>query len=148
MKSASLTAFQCRKEFVLNKVKHDCSKCADVILKYVVTERITKTYLSYFYNAEFFVNLFSIPHNGDSYLDDVLSFVKEKPFSAALAVFWYTNDSETINYIAYDGKYRVNKDLDSLYVILTELGYEMSDEEKSLQDGTHEMFVKENSDDL
>ena len=30
--------------------------------------------------------------------------------------------------------------LDFLYKILTELGYEMSDEEKALQDGTHELF--------
>ena len=36
--------------------------------------------------------------------------------------------------------YQENESLDFLYKILTELGYEMSDEEKALQDGTHELF--------
>ena len=36
--------------------------------------------------------------------------------------------------------YEKNEKLDFLYKTLTELGYEMSDEEKALQDGTHELF--------
>ena len=35
------------------------------------------------------------------------------------------------------------KSLDYVYSILTSLGYEMSEEEKQLQDGTHEIFQKE-----
>ena len=36
--------------------------------------------------------------------------------------------------------YRANENLDRLYEFLASLGYQMSDEEKALQDGTHELF--------
>lgn len=41
---------------------------------------------------------------------------------------------------AYHLDYEANEQLDFLYHRLTDLGYEMSDEEKALQDGTHELF--------
>jgi hypothetical protein len=40
----------------------------------------------------------------------------------------------------YSGTYGRNGTLDTLYDFLIELGYEMSDEEKALRDGTHELF--------
>jgi len=50
--------------------------------------------------------------------------------------------------IGYSGGYRKefpvhskSTTLDSLYAWLCDLGYEMSDEEKALQDGTHEVFL-------
>ena len=36
-----------------------------------------------------------------------------------------------------------NETLDALYSLLEKLGYEMSSEEKALQDGTYESFNKE-----
>ena len=36
--------------------------------------------------------------------------------------------------------YQVSDRLDGLYKFLTSIGYEMSDEEKALQNGTHELF--------
>lgn len=42
----------------------------------------------------------------------------------------------------YSGFYSQNDFLDSQYRILTALGYEMSDFEKALQNGTHEFFTK------
>lgn len=37
--------------------------------------------------------------------------------------------------------HRKNNDLDSTYELLTALGYEMADDEKALQDGTHQLFA-------
>ena len=34
--------------------------------------------------------------------------------------------------------------MDSSYAVLVKLGYEMSDDEKALQDGTHELFGEAN----
>ena len=51
--------------------------------------------------------------------------------------FWWKWDSAMRCMVA---AYNENERLDFLYDILTELGYEMSDEEKALQDGTHELF--------
>lgn len=50
-------------------------------------------------------------------------------------------DSSGQDYHTWDRKYRSNETLDIIYSLLEKLGYEMSDEEKSLQDGTHELFA-------
>ena len=40
----------------------------------------------------------------------------------------------------YDFEYDPNDGLDSLYDFLISLGYEMSDEEKAMQNGSHELL--------
>lgn len=42
----------------------------------------------------------------------------------------------------WEGRYEENEYLDLLYDLLQALGYQMSDEEKALQNGTHELFAK------
>lgn len=44
---------------------------------------------------------------------------------------------------AYHYVHTSNDDLDHLYDFLVSIGYEMSDEEKALRDGTHELFHRE-----
>lgn len=51
--------------------------------------------------------------------------------------FWWHWDSESRGMVC---SYEENEKLDFLYEILAELGYEMSDEEKALQDGSHDLF--------
>lgn len=41
---------------------------------------------------------------------------------------------------SYTMKHEENEKLDHIYALLVKLGYEMSDDEKALQDGTHELF--------
>ncbi|WP_368273892.1 ParB/RepB/Spo0J family partition protein [Intestinimonas butyriciproducens] len=41
---------------------------------------------------------------------------------------------------SYTMKHDENEKLDRIYALLVKLGYEMSDDEKALQDGTHELF--------
>ena len=60
------------------------------------------------------------------------------------AIYALFNDSTKESYAsgyhgAYPGYYKSTK-LDGLYLWLTSLGYQMSDEEKALQDGTHELY--------
>ena len=40
-----------------------------------------------------------------------------------------------------DYVHTTNEDLDETYALLTALGYEMSDEERALQDGSHASFA-------
>lgn len=74
---------------------------------------------------------------------------KVSPVYTLLATAYAAFDAEGMDYLwnhwdtanhAYVSTYEENGDLDFLYEILAELGYEMSDEEKALQDGTHELF--------
>lgn len=54
-------------------------------------------------------------------------------------------DSSGKNYYDWYAKYSPDERLDRIYDFLCSLGYEMSDEEKALRDGTHELFITEES---
>lgn len=49
-------------------------------------------------------------------------------------------DNARMHYYDYSGDYEENEELDLIYEALKKLGYEMSDEEKAMQDGTHELL--------
>ena len=78
---------------------------------------------------------------------------KESPEYTLLVTAYASFDAEGVNYFwwRWDPEkhcmacvHQENESLDFLYKIFTELGYEMSDEEKALQDGTHELFQEVN----
>lgn len=54
-------------------------------------------------------------------------------------VYSVFEDEDEVCY-TYDFEYEQNSELDTLYYYLEKLGYEKSDEEKALLDGTHEMY--------
>lgn len=73
----------------------------------------------------------------------------ENPEYVLLACAYASEDDEDNGYFgrewnsrkrAYDFSYRTNDGLDRLYDFLISLGYEMSDEEKAMQDGSHELL--------
>ena len=75
----------------------------------------------------------------------------ERPEYTLLATAYAATDYEGLAYYrknyrmengqyGYHLDYEANEQLDFLYHRLTDLGYEMSDEEKALRDGTHELF--------
>ncbi|MCM1328390.1 MAG: ParB/RepB/Spo0J family partition protein [Ruminococcus sp.] len=70
-------------------------------------------------------------HNGD--IKSILALV-----AAMLGNNYDMRYYETYGFNS--GTYKPCPELDFLYEVLTALGYEMSDEEKQLQDGTHELF--------
>lgn len=58
----------------------------------------------------------------------------------------FSEDTKATGYFdSWRLTYRENEKLDKIYDFLCSLGYEMSDEEKSLRDGTHELFGTEES---
>jgi len=63
----------------------------------------------------------------------------------ALLYAVYSGDSTDSRYYNWERKYTPAKFLDMRYDFLCKLGYEMSDEEKALRDGTHELFVREDA---
>ncbi len=56
------------------------------------------------------------------------------------AIVYSGFEDEDENCYTYDFEYMQNSELDTLYYYLEKLGYEKSDEEKALLDGTHDMY--------
>lgn len=83
--------------------------------------------------------------------EEYAAVIKESPEYALLVTAYATLSKDSDKYWdwQYNGNVRcfvhkANDKLDLIYQMLTQLGYEMSDEEKEMQDGTHELF--ENTD--
>lgn len=118
-------AFECRKSFVENfevkKEQHDM-----MLLKLV----------------ELAIADANIYYNKDSLL---LESVEPSTAAALKAIQYLAGDGYSEGYVAYHWgaqmpAYSPNPELDSWYDFLAELGYQMSDEERALRDGTHELF--------
>jgi len=73
-----------------------------------------------------------------------LSHVTPAPEKALLAIAYCTTcDSVYTGYFNYKNTHEENHHLDAIYSFLTAIGYEMSDAEKQMQDGTHPLFAED-----
>ena len=78
-----------------------------------------------------------------SRLDDE-SLFDNNPDKAMLEVAYCLSGDSEFEYIhTWNGSHAENEEIDKLYECLERLGYQMSDDEKKLQDGSHEFFEGE-----
>ena len=77
----------------------------------------------------------------------------DRPEYVLLACAYAASDGENNKYFwrrwnsqmgAYEFEHKANEELDLLYDFLISLGYETSDEEKAMRDGTHKIFLENN----
>lgn len=144
---ASRRAYQLRREFVSEISNTKAKKNMAVIIEYLLRSMID-TYINISYEeiAEFL----NIKLNEDA--EDELSFdiiaeqVASQPERCLLIVTYLSLDSENEDYFDWRNDYRENENLDMVYDFLEKLGYEMSDDEQALKNGTHELFAQDDED--
>ena len=73
--------------------------------------------------------------------------VTSNPYLTTLAMAYTCfYDSESLNCRDYSARYHKSQKLSQIYDRLCSIGYEMSDEEKALMDGSSELYVKDKAD--
>ena len=77
---------------------------------------------------------------GSSYEEIRDSIASVEAAKWLLAISWLLCDNEDLNCFDYYGRYEENENLNLIYEFLEDIGYEMSDDERWLIDGTHPMF--------
>lgn len=138
-------AYELRKEFVLGVSNSTAKQHLSEIVA-LTARNLIESYASI--TDEFF-EFMEIPINDDSVSEDeqflmMKEKIKRAPERAALLVAYAAqNDNSREGYSSWDGRPINNEELDELYNLLCSLGYEMSDDEKQLQDGTHPLFKKD-----
>lgn len=141
------TAYACRLEFVRNLKLN--KKNTEIILKMAIKGLVigTLSYLSS--NNDFGKEIFGIENNSfDSKKHVQQAFrLLDSPDAAKLvpvAIMAAFGDSSEMSYFSDNKhtypKYQSNRQLDIIYEWLWDLGYEMSEEEKQIKDGTHPIF--------
>ena len=155
LESITTRHFQMRRDFI-NHIS--CAKArAENIMQFAVNALLG--YENY-YNAqpdgEILAFLLGVDIDDNTEFSEdkaqVMGAANDNPAYALLSVAYAALDDERLGYWeswwdsgvrAYRYAYKPNKKLDDLYNWLCRLGYEMSDEEKAMQDGSHEVFKKE-----
>ena len=149
LKKLSADAYALRLDFIKNYSK--AKKNLPLIIQFAglamceVTDNV---------DFEILVNLLDIACDLENEGLDMEAYniaLTERPEYTLLAIAYASVDYERLSYYqknwrmengqyGYHLDYEANEALDFLYHRLTDLGYEMSDEEKALQDGTHKLF--------
>ena len=142
-------AFECRKEFVDEITQTDIKKnLAEILSFWMFSQSLDTTRLD---EADILIELGLLTEeNEDEELtytyDDVLNIVMTKPeLYLWRMICLYVNDNDDRGYYTYQMEHRNNQKLSDWYDFLVKLGYEMSDDENALRDGTHELFKKDES---
>jgi len=82
--------------------------------------------------------------DADITIGKIIELFTKSPERALLSIaYCLYNDSESFNYTNYDMTHGRDSHLDTIYKFLGKFGYQMSDEERALQDGTHELYIKD-----
>lgn len=154
---ASDTAYQLRYDFIATYPKAQAKKHYKDIIRWIA--RLGAEIYDENDNYDFsFCNFASVTFNALSSLnneseDEFMKTVEKatecpEKLLLNLAYASFDDDKDT-NYLGWDGGFHdVHVEyslLDKLYKFLEELGYEMSDAEKALQDGSNPLFYKPDS---
>ncbi|MCL2223607.1 MAG: ParB/RepB/Spo0J family partition protein [Defluviitaleaceae bacterium] len=76
----------------------------------------------------------------ESRVDHAVANSSEKALLVAAYVNGMDDNNYSSQYFDHSSKHKESPDTDRIYAFLLEVGYEMSDEERALQDGTHHLF--------
>lgn len=153
LKEIAKRHFELRSEFVENFAK--AKKYSKEISAYAAAF-IVKRCAQYSYatmDVALFSRLLAIEVEDEMSTVKLVALTKERaaavPEYALLVGVYVNSDSKNKGYFdrqwnsgeqIWGFPHAPNSDLDDLYAFLVSLGYEMSDEEKAMQNGTHELF--------
>ncbi len=145
LKEATERAFKCRMDFIKNISAAAIKKHYPEIITTIIMKLMMENWIQA--NTDELCELLEVnlPEEETEWSvveNAVLVATEKKPEKALLLLVYYIlNDSEENGYYrAFDLAHQQNGRLDSINTLLEKLGYQMSDEERMLQDGTHEMF--------
>ncbi len=133
-------AYQLRKEFILGISNTMAKKKMAVIMEYSV-----RVMLGDYFNLDYddITEVLNI-EVGDEVEELGFEIIKEQvtaqPERHLLVVIYMAMESEREKYFNWNNQYSNNENLNDVYSLLERLGYEISDEERDLKEGTHGLF--------
>lgn len=152
LEAITMRHFQMRRDFI-NNYSGLKARCDEIIQLAVNALLGYENYYTAHPDMEILAFLLGIDVDEDTrFTEDkaqVMAAAMDNPPYALLAVAYAALDDERLGYWesrwdsglrSYSYEHKPNEKLDDLYNWLCALGYEMSDEEKAMQDGSHEVF--------
>ncbi|MBQ8840894.1 MAG: ParB/RepB/Spo0J family partition protein [Clostridia bacterium] len=143
LRSAFARAFECRKRFLKLTSNATAKKFIKDVISYTICYVWTPNIYDNF-DHNLYAEQMGIEIPEESSLNyELVQLETESIPEYALLCYAYAlwNDGEDNNCCDYQSSYKTNAKLNALYSLLKKLGYEMSDEEKSLLDGSSELYL-------
>jgi len=137
-------ASQLRDDFVRNYTSS--KKHARDIMAFMV-QAIMRGGLDYYGAGVSFFEMLGIEapkDDGELTFDLISDIFDASPEKVLLVAAYCSTVDQHSKYHDWQGRYQENESLDLMYNYLERLGYEMSDEERALRNGTHELYVCDN----
>lgn len=146
-------ALKLRREFIQSVSNAKAKDNLNTIIEHNIYATVSTCYgYSYEELAEFFdlksnAEFFDLKSNDEDEWEfgDIVESLRQKPALYLLVSTYCMLEDEYQSYYDFLGQHDRNEELDRVYDLLEVLGYEISDEEKALRDGTHELLAAENS---
>lgn len=160
LKDAHRRAYELRKAFVKDVPTTTIKKHMSALAYFLGTHLVLRgreqysTYLENRCKEKDLADFFDIPYkrtDKEVPLTELQVMMSRVPEFALLAEIYLSQENRDAKYYCSRWedslgfcvpKHQKNEDLDMIYDLLTTLGYEQSDEEKALRDGTHELYWK------
>ena len=139
-------AYELRKEFVESITETAAKKLAPVVIEYNI-QKDWSDVDNYGWNSGYNRSNFPDRLPEEHGINAIYQQIKDTPFrSLLLHTYIRWCDNATCGYLNYNGDWVENKRLNYIYSFLEKLGYEVSDEERSMMSGTHDLFGGEEED--
>lgn len=140
---AAKQAYKLRREFICNVSNANAKKNIGIIIEHLIYAAI-HSYVGINPEDEDIDKLLNIEISEEEEFgfDKIVGDLREQPEKYLLIVTYLSLDNDRENYFRWDCAYCKNEYLDRTYDFLETLGYEISDEELSLRNGTHGLFQK------
>ena len=141
LKEASERAYELRVEFLKNLSNATAKKHIKEIAALLGERAYTAGYYAGF-RRELCNQLLNIEAAETAKFSEAEETIKRSPELSLLYIAYsYWGDTKSNHYNDWNGCYSGNENLDRLYDFLNALGYEESDEETALRNGTSELFA-------
>ena len=140
--SAFVQAFELRKEFIVNYSMREATINLHKIAAFLALMSVNRDIFDEFEQKDFESMLFGREREISSF-EEMSDFIEPTAGAKAMLVAaWLLCDYEDHDCYDYYGNYEENEALNMIYEFLEAIGYEMSDEERELLDGSSELYLK------
>jgi ParB family chromosome partitioning protein len=141
LEEVSKQAYQLRCNFIKDTSNAKAKKNMSVIIEYLLRAMLSDYYFNF--DCDDFTEFLGIEINEDEEwsFDNIADSVMTQLERHMLIATYLALDSEGEHYYDYNNQWRNNQTLNTAYEFLEKLGYETSEEERSLRDGTHKLFA-------
>lgn len=141
LETISKQAYQLRRNFIKEMSNSVAKKNLHLIIKYYFAPLVEGFYPMRL-DWDDYIDFITPGINDKAAEKQLISdYIADEPEVMLLISVYLTLDGKHNGYFDWNGQYRNNEALNRTYEFLEKLGYEISEEELALKNGTHELFA-------